>query len=289
LATAVNYGSGGKALSNLLPGDEDLFGQAIQGVRKGDNGYEAILPSVPNTPRAQLTDAVNESLAPMAQEEPLSAAEAYLQTKAPGKSRGPLDSVDKLLGIRGVTDAVDADAAAARTLEQAYPKLPTDPLFSNGADVAANDLLGRPSMEGVKRMAGDRLLGPTPEEAAKILPMADKYATLSNIVPQTGAKADSLSSMLGATDIPNISRQGMDLIKNPGEASMFTSGMSKTVPEMEHVAPENLSRALFTNRGPLDELTKTVSDRIDALGLDPQQAQRLKDAVPEYLSTKRST
>ncbi len=98
------------------------------------------------------------------QVDPLAAGEYMQEVKGAGKSRGKIPLMERGLGIKGVADPLAYDLlsdeakqempllnlfnkwepnqqAAARTLEEAFPKRLTDPRFSSGTDLANADIL----------------------------------------------------------------------------------------------------------------------------------------------------
>jgi hypothetical protein len=253
-----------EALSGLAAEDLDVFGRVMRNV--GPDGEQVLVPSVPNTPRAIQTKRVMEKLQPF--ESPgvaLTAGDAYKRV-AKGSPGTPTDGISEMLG---------ADPF----------KAPTPAKFSNGVDIVNDPLLPNVS---VSRIKGSTPLGPAVRGAVNepLQDFGSLFAKNADTVSTPGAKPDDIAAMLGATGIPRAAREGADLVTNPGEAAMFTSGMSSKVPEMARVAPDDLEKALFTNRGERDDIINSIMQRVDASGLPPEQAARLKDAIPKYVDLK---
>lgn len=121
------------------------------------------------------------------QVDPLRAGEAMTTVKDWGLSRGPINAIDRGVGIKGVADPLAYDLLsdgakdqftglnvfnkhepfqelAADTLDTAYPVRPTEPRFSSGNDLA-NQALLNPGGGGdaIRSLRPDMPLGPTGE------------------------------------------------------------------------------------------------------------------------------
>jgi len=263
-----------EALSGLAPEDLEAFGKIMRNVSQ--DGERVLVPSVPNTARAVQTQKVLERLEPYQSPGSVPLAEDVYKGVTKPTRVEELSDLDQMLGR-----APQKGAAADPTQ---YAVRPIEGKFSSGVDIANDPFL---TDLPIPRIKGSTPIGPVVKGAVNV---PEDFATLfkrnAETVSTPGSTPDAVAGMLGATGIPRAAREGVDLVKNPGEAAAFTSGMSKTVPEMVRVAPDDLEKALFTNRGERDQVINGILARVDASGLPPEQAARLKEAIPKYVDLK---
>lgn len=117
--------------------------------------------------------------------------------------------------------------------------------------------------------------------------LGDRFWDSKAVIPQQAAKPDVVAGMLGQTPIKGVSRPGIDLVTNPGEAAMFSGGMSNKVPGFTHIPADEAERALFTNRGKFDDVMERAEQNLRALGLPEEASTRIRSALPELIKNSQ--
>lgn len=294
------------ALEGLQPEDLSIMGELQHNLWMTPSGPSVVRASVPNTPRARLTEEVLSRQVPVSQMPSLTAGEAWKQVKKPGEYQN-IDDLAKAIGVEGVAipelagqnlEAVTknpelmwekvfhpqyADEAAMRTLSH-YPITTTEARFASGIELANKDYgLSRP----IERLRGDIPLGPTPSLTASQPSLLEQFNAIKGTKASAGGTWGEVAKMLGAQDIPATKVPGIELVKSPGEAAAYLSGASKTAPEMEYISGKDAERALFTDRRKLEDAIQHIDDVIRDRGLPPDQAARIRQAMVSDLLIKQ--
>lgn len=158
-----------------------------------------------------------------------------------------------------------ANAASERTLDQAYPLIPTDPRYASGIDVANQALLAPGSgMRGVKTYGGAA-------EERRALPKLEG-------APRERVDADPLTGAVSRE--PVVPRKQPEIPTSNTEA--LNSLMGGAPASVAKVTAENAPRATAPMVKLEDQLAQWNS-RIDSLGKSPEETARLKEYAQKYL------
>ncbi len=216
---------------------------------------------------------------------PVYRPEDYLQVKGSTLVQ-PVDDLGREVGVTGVAvpappgtvdeamasvgqgfgmDAALADQAAARTLDQAYPLIPTDPRYASGIDVANQALLAPGSgMRGVKTYgegAEARRAMPAPEPVPR---------TNTDIDPFTGQQTTTPVVPRNQSEIPVSNTEAVSSLMGGSPAAM-----AKTTAETAPRATAPMVK--------LEDQLAQWNARIDSLGKSPEETERLKEYASKYL------
>ncbi len=204
------------------------------------------------------------------QVDPLTAGEYMQEVKGAGESRGKIPLMERGLGIKGVADPLAYDLlsdeakqempllnlfnkwepnqqAAARTLEEAFPKRPTDPRFSSGTDLANADILNPGGGAEIPTFGPDRFpSGFKPVDPARL------------------ARRESIKSAGAIDDV----------------AEQMLTGKPTPVPRPEAPAPTGTFDTV-------ENQIQRYGDRVDKLvsmgQLAPEKAGKLKDFFSRFV------
>jgi hypothetical protein len=213
--------------------------------------------------------------------------DAYMQVRKPGMIQ-PVDELGREVGVTGVavqdiqpiiSDIVKdpqmmmgayfnplyADRAAAKTLQQAYPLVPTDPRFASGIDVANQALLAPGS-----GMRGIKTYGESAEAAAALPPKVK--------LPGENVINDPLTGTVTRT--PVVPRNQLELPTS--NTAAINEMMGGPAADIAKVTAENAPRATAPMIKLEDQLAQWNA-RIDALGKTPEETARLKQYAQKYL------
>lgn len=214
--------------------------------------------------------------------------DAYAQVRKSSLSQ-PVDDLGREVGVTGVAvprlegevlEAVTknpqlmdelvftpqyADAAAARTLEQAYPLIPTDPRYASGIDIANQALMAPGSgMRGIKTFG-------EAAETKRAMPRPDRS-------PGERMETDPFTGAVERT--PVVPRTTPEIPENTIEAVSALMGGSPA--KMVKATAESAPRATAPMIKLEDQLAQWNA-RIDALGKSAEETARLKDYAAKYL------
>lgn len=179
------------------------------------------------------------------------------------KKQSP-NSVNTFLSVVAARDALESAQSKLTSLKN-------NPINELDVKATAKGLKTFSPMQGVK--------SPLPYTAPASL--ADQFAAIKGTVPNAPYTPGLVNGLLGVPAVKGTTLPGMDLVKNPGEAAMFTGGMSSVPPEMIHIPAGDVERALFTQRGKMDDVLAAGERNLQELGaghLAPVQAQLLKNS-----------
>lgn len=283
-----------QALQGLAdPEAEELFRVIGNYKRVGEGPGDVVEELLPgsetlNTPY-RLADELSARSGPAPSAvDPIFRPDAYKQVRAPGTTQ-PIDDLGREVGVTGVAvprleggiletvtkdpsrmgDMVFtpqyADAAAARTLDQAYPLIPTDPRYASGIDVFNQGLIAPGSgLRGVKTY------GKT-AETNRAMPRPERG-------PGERVEIDPFTGAVSRT--PVVPRETPEIPVSNIEA--VSSLMGGPAAQMTKVTAENAPRATAPMVKLEDQLAQWNA-RIDSLGKSPAETARLKEYAGKYL------
>lgn len=271
----------------------DLFRAINNYKRTGEGPGETISELLPGSETVSAPYRLGEDIAsrtgPAPQSvDPIYRPEAYKQIKAPGETQ-PIDDLGREVGVTGVAvprlegdvlEAVTKDPfrmadqvftpqyandAAARTLDQAYPLIPTDARYASGIDVANQSLIAPGSgLRGVRTYGetaeANRLAGPAPKAPPERVDV-DQFTGAVTREPITPENA----RLIPASTTEAVSAQ-----------------MGGKAPALEKAVGESAPR-LTAPMVKLEDQLAQWNARIDALGKSPEEAARLKEYAAKYL------
>lgn len=283
-----------QALQGLAdPEAEELFRVIGNYKRTGEGPGDVVSELLPGSEMAnapyRLADEIAARSGPSPSSvDPIFRPDAYKQVRAPGTTQ-PVDDLGREVGVAGVAvptlggDILEtvtkdpsrmsdmvftpqyADAAAARTLEQAYPLIPTDPRFASGIDVANQALIAPGSgLRGVKtygEAAETKRAMPRPERA-----------------PEERVESDPFTGAVSRT--PVVPREAPEVPVSNIEA--VSSLMGGPAAQMAKATAESAPRATAPMIKLEDQLAQWNA-RIDSLGKSPAETARLKEYAGKYL------
>lgn len=283
-----------QALQGLAdPEAEELFRVIGNYKRVGEGPGDMVEPLLPGSETLNAPYRLADELAartggaPSAVD-PIFRPDAYKQVRAPGTTR-PVDELGREVGVTGVAvptlegDVLEmvtkdpsrmsdqvftpqyADAFADRTLEQAYPLIPTDPRYASGIDVANQKIIAPGSgMRGIKtygEAAETRRAAPKPEP-----------------VPGERVETDPFTGAVSRT--PIVPRNQPEIPASNTEAVNALMGGSPAT--MVKATAENAPR-VTAPMVKLDDQLAQWNARIDSLGKSPEETARLKEYAGKYL------